>query len=70
MTDPVFEDLKRSIKKAADALWEALPVVRCGECRHWDMLADGISGWCAVENNYREFDEFCKYWSEKPRESE
>ena len=25
---------------------DAVPVVRCGECKHWEVFKSGVNGWC------------------------
>ena len=46
---------------------DAVPVVRCNECKHWEEIKHG-QGWCtgfAPSDVFSDFDDFCSNGKQK-----
>lgn len=54
----------RTLKQIVDSMptIDAVPVVRCKDCEHWQQSVDGITKWCSVmRGRETKYDDFCSY---------
>lgn len=57
-------DFRKAIENAPSV--DAVEVVRCKDCKHWQESVDGITKWCPLlMDKETKADDFCSYGERK-----
>lgn len=68
MKHPYADDIMEQMQYLIDEhTIDAVPVVRCQYCQHWDEIKHG-KGWCkgfAPSDVFSDYDDYCSHWERK-----
>lgn len=63
----LIADVRAAINQAPEV--DAVPVVRCKDCKCWRELPNGCQGFCDMHSTYPTLTDFCS-WAERREVSE